>query len=55
MSHIQIAIAPSNDPDWDKAWPVAVATAEYLTKVLGMPVTVSDGLGTAHDFDPPSN
>lgn len=55
MPNITIEIEPSDDPDWDKAWPITLATGEYLAKVLGMPVTVADGYGTAQDFDPASS
>ncbi|MFF9483980.1 hypothetical protein ACH5AO_21220 [Streptomyces sp. NPDC018964] len=54
MAGITIEIAPPDDPHWDKAWPVALATGEYLSKVLGVPVTVSDNCGSAHDFQPES-
>jgi hypothetical protein len=45
-----IEIDTPDDGAHDSAWPFATATAEFIAKVLGMSVSVSDGYGTTEDF-----
>lgn len=46
-----IEIETPDDDAHDSAWPFASATAEFIAKVLGLSVSVSDGLGTTEDFE----
>jgi len=46
-----IEIDTPDDDAHDTAWPFATATAEFLAKVLGLSVSVSDGYGTTRDFE----
>ncbi|AIW02507.1 hypothetical protein SEA_EVY_244 [Streptomyces phage Evy] len=45
-----IEIDTPDDDAHDSAWPFATATAEFIAKVLGVSVSVSDGYGTTQDF-----
>ena len=40
-----------DDDAHDQTWPLACATAEFVARVLGWPVSVSDGFGTTQDFE----
>ncbi|QGH76318.1 hypothetical protein SEA_DAUBENSKI_251 [Streptomyces phage Daubenski] len=51
MANIILEIETPDDDAHDGAWPFATATAEFLAKVLGLSVSVSDGYGTTEDFD----
>lgn len=46
-----IEIDTPDDDAHDSAWPFATATAEFIAKVLGLSVSVSDGYGTTKDFN----
>lgn len=48
---IIIEISTPDDDAHDSAWPFATATAEFIAKVLGTSVSVSDGFGTTNDFE----
>lgn len=48
-----IEVDTPNDDAHDSAWAFATATAEFMAKVLGMSVSVSDGFGTTKDFEAP--
>lgn len=45
-----IEIDTPDDDAHDTAWPFATASAEFIAKVLGMSVSVSDGYGTTLDY-----
>lgn len=45
-----IEIDTPDDGSHDVAWPFADATAEFIAKVLGLSVSVSDGYGTTNDY-----
>ena len=49
--NIIIEVAIPDDDAHDSAWPFATATAEFMAKVLGLSVSVSDGFGTTEDFE----
>lgn len=51
MPNIIIELETPNDDAHDTALPFATATAEFIAKVLGLRVSVSDGYGTTEDFD----
>lgn len=48
-----IEVETPDDDAHDSAWTFATATAEFMAKVLGLPVSVSDGFGTTEDFEAP--
>jgi hypothetical protein len=50
MNLIIEVVIPDDDAH-DSAWPFATATAEFMAKVLGLSVSVSDGFGTTEDFE----
>jgi hypothetical protein len=50
-----IEIDTPDDDAHDSAWPFADATAEFISKVLGLSVSVSDGYGTTHDYNREGN
>lgn len=45
-----IEIDTPDDGSHDAAWTFADATAEFIAKVLGLSVSVSDGYGTTNDY-----
>lgn len=50
MEQITIVILPKDDSEHDQALPFAEATAEFMNKVLGMHIVISDGFGNTTDF-----
>lgn len=48
---IIIEVETPTDDAHDTALPFVTATAEFIAKVLGLSVSVSDGYGTTEDFD----
>lgn len=52
MNPISIVIMPGTDESYDQALPMAEATGEFLSKILGMHVIVDDGYSTTKDYKP---
>jgi hypothetical protein len=52
MNPISIVILPGTDENHDQALPMAEATGEFLSKILGMHVIVDDGYSGSTDYKP---
>jgi tagatose-1,6-bisphosphate aldolase non-catalytic subunit AgaZ/GatZ len=52
MEPISIVIMPGSDENHDQALPFAEATAEFMSKILGMHVYVDDGHSGTTDYRP---
>ncbi len=50
MANIIIELEVPDDDAHDQAWPFADAAAQFMAKVLGLEVSVSDGMGNTNDY-----